>query len=189
MENILTQKLFFEQIDKKNALILSEISPSINGQYNFYKDISFGDQGNEFVKNFLVYQGMKFVCFNHDEKYDILMNYNDKQITFEVKTDSYCGDKAKDKGNIAIEIECRGKTSGLQTTQSDYYMYYMPKIQELWRIKTSHLKTLIDNNNFYISENGGDLGSKTKNVLIPREKNKGHFKRYSFKSFPPTILK
>ena len=188
IDTTITQQQFFENIDRKNALILSEISSSINGQYNFNKDIKLGDLGNEFVRNLLVYQGMEFVHFNNDYKYDILMKYDNTHITFEVKTDSYCGDLSKDRGNIAIEIECRGKNSGVYTTISDYYIYYMPKLREVWRIQTSKLKELIQANNFHISESGGDIGSNTKNILIPREDNKQNFKRYSLRAFPPIIL-
>jgi len=183
MEKI-TEKQFFEHIDKKAALILSAVETGTNGNYNFKKDIVNGEDGENFIKNFLIYKGFDFVRKNNNKKYDLLMSYKGKSVKYEVKTDFWVGSQ-KDSGNIVVEFESRGKPSGINVTESDYFVYYFPNAEEVWNIKTEVLKNIIVKNKFDISENGGDKDSITKNYKIPRNKIKSYFKRYDVSDFPP----
>lgn len=183
MEKI-TEKQFFEHIDKKSALILSAIETSIAGNYNFNKDVTNGEDGEIFIKNFLIYKGFDFIRKNKNKKYDLLMSYKGKSVKYEVKTDFYVGSE-KDTNNIVVEFESRGKPSGISVTESDFFVFYFPKAEEVWNIKTEILKAIISKNKFDISECGGDEGSNTKNYKIPRSKIKSYFKRYDVSSFPP----
>ena len=105
------------------------------------------------------------------------MSFNGREVTYEVKTDVFVSPK-KDSGNLVVEFESRGKPSGINVTEADYYVYYMPKLNEVWNIKMDDLKNLIDNNNFK-KVSGGDVGSDTKMYLIRRSFYKKHFKVYN----------
>lgn len=82
--------------------------------------------------------GAKFdknVTYNNNNEYDIKLSCGK---TIEVKHDYQT-----DTGNIAIEWFCRNKPSGISTSNSDYYIYIFPLLQEVWKIKTKELKIMI----------------------------------------------
>lgn len=141
------------------------------GQYNFNKDLKTGEEGEEEVRLFLEAQGFKCVGKCNNNKFDLLMEFNRAPYRVEVKTDSY-----KNTGNMAIEIESRGKPSGLSVTESEFFITLFRSTKELWLIRTTDLKNLISSNNFYLKENGGDKGSNTKFYLINKNDFKSHFK-------------
>ena len=172
-----SQEDFFQEVDQMLAGILSEVNSSTDGQYNYNKDILTGEEGEEFIKNFLISKGFEFIKNNKNKDYDLLMSYEGREITYEVKTDVYVGGE-KDKGNIAIEFECRGVPSGIAATKADYFVIYMPKIGQIWNIRTKKLKNLIKNNNFRQTSQSGDKGSNTKLYLIPRKEFERYFKIY-----------
>lgn len=107
--------------------------------------------------------------FSHyDFKY---LDYDYKETYFECKEDFMC----KDTGNIAIELEYKGRLSGLNTTKSDYYVitaHYTPNgTGPVWvgiyQIETERLKELVlDCNNGRMSS-GGD-GNQSRVFLMPR---------------------
>ena len=81
--------------------------------------------------------------FKYDLEYGILEGetwlhelLTNKKI--EVKTDR----RTEETGNVYIEYYCRGKLSGIATTQSDYYVYKIGK-DEAILISTSQLKKKI----------------------------------------------
>lgn len=149
---------------------------NITGKYNFQEDIETGEQGESFIKNFLISKGFIFISDNKDNKYDLLMSYKGNQLKYEIKTDVLLSEK-RDTGNLVVEFESRNKPSGISVTQANYYVYYIPKLKEIWNIKIDNLKLLIENNNFK-KVSGGDVGSNTKMYLINREKFKSNFKIY-----------
>lgn len=142
------------------------------GQYDFQKDIKTGEQGEEFVKEHLINSGFKFIKNHKGKEYDLLMSFKEKQVKYEIKTDVY----PKDTGNIAIEFECRNKPSGINVTESDYFVTYFPMFKEIWNIKTDKLKHLIQENSFRQTEASGDDGSNTKLYLINKKEFAQHFK-------------
>ena len=141
------------------------------GQYNFNKDLKTGEEGEREVELFLESQGFRRVGKCNNNKFDLLMEFNRTPYRVEVKTDSY-----RDTGNMAIEIESRGKPSGLSVTESEFFITLFRNTKELWLIRTVELRSLISSNNFYLKENGGDKGSNTKFYLINKNKFKNHFK-------------
>jgi len=158
--------------------------------YNFNTDIKEGEKGERIIINFLENHGFKLINDNKDNKYDVKMLNNDGlETTFEIKTDVFCYPErikeigklkihisAHDTGNMFIEKECRGKLSGISVTKSKWFVMYYPYLNQAWFIKTKDLKNLIENNQFYITEKSGDIGSNTKGYLINREKFKNYFK-------------
>jgi hypothetical protein len=158
--------------------------------YNFNTDIKDGEKGEAIIIDFLTNYGFKLINDNKDNKYDLKMLTNKgSETTFEVKTDVYCYPErykqvgnmtihisASDTGNMFVEKECRGKASGIAVTKAKYFVMYYPYLHEVWFIKTEKLRKLIEENDFHITENSGDIGSGTRGYLIVREDFKEHFK-------------
>ena len=167
---------FTQKINKIFSKHLSEEPGNMVSKMNFEDDLVVGESGEEYIKNFLINKGYSFISDNKDYRYDLLMSFNAINITYEVKTDVFVSSK-KDTGNLVVEFESRGKPSGISVTEGDYYVYYMPKLNEIWNIKMSELKALIEDNEFR-KVSGGDEGSNTKMYLIKRELYKNYFKIY-----------
>lgn len=144
------------------------------GKYYFKKDIHLGEEGEKVVIKDLKNLGFKFIRDNKNIDFDLLVEKDGKRHTFEVKTDDLCTPKS-DTGNMFIEIECRGKPSGIAATKAKKFAYYYKHFGEIWYISIKDLTELIKNNNFKVVKNSGDTGSNTVGILIPRYKFKKHF--------------
>jgi hypothetical protein len=148
----------------------------------FNKDLEYGRKGEKIVAIYLALQGMQIIegiskdYYNPD--YDLLMYSpkHDKNLKMEVKTDDYVDDNF-DTGNIAIEIMFKGKPSGISTTKSDWWVYYMPKISSnnLWMMRVDLLKELIKNNIKDLKVVMGGDDNQSKLVLIPRKEYSKYF--------------
>ena len=115
-------------------------------QQKFDHDLAFGKLGEDFVKNF--------------------QSENNK---IEVKTER---DIWKSTGNIAIEIRCRGKKSGISVTEAETWIHllsYKNKIESGFILRTKFLKDKIvemhKNKTIKIVMGGDDNMSQM--VLIP----------------------
>lgn len=142
--------------------------------YNFNTDIKVGESGEKVIIEDLLSMGATFIKDNKDINFDILMTVP-KEVTYEIKTDVYCK-PTKDTGNMFIEYECRGKSSGINVTKADWFVTYYPYLNQAWYIDTNELRNLIKYNNFKETTFSGDLGSNTKGYLIPRMQYKRFFK-------------
>ena len=118
-------------------------------QQKFDHDLEFGKLGEDFVKNF--------------------QNENTK---IEVKTER---DIWKTTGNIAIEIRCRGKKSGISVTEAQTWIHllsYKNNIEGGFIFSTKYLKDKIvemhKNEGIKLVMGGDDNMSQM--VLIPIEK-------------------
>jgi hypothetical protein len=145
--------------------------------YDFEKDLPTGENGEEIVARTLYeYKGWFPVKFNKTKEYDILMQPEGPDtdlIKVEVKTDIY----PVDTGNMLIEKQNRGKNSGIMTTEADYWAYLYPyhPAQNLWLIKTTELKKLIESNEKKLNVKWvGDM-KKALCWLIPVKEYKNHF--------------
>jgi hypothetical protein len=141
---------------------------------DFRKDLKLGNEGEVVVTDFLESKGHKYVDSNNDNKYDVKMITNGKETTYEIKTDVKCA-PLFDTGNIFIEFESRGKASGIAVTQAKWFVTYFRYLNELWFIKSNDLRTLIENNDFQVFYDAGDVGSATHGYLINRKQFKNHF--------------
>ena len=152
--------------------------------YEFHADLIDGEVGEREVVDFLATQhGGKFVFDNKTNSLDTLLNFPEKSVfgqgflTFEIKTDVLVS-PTRDTGNLFIEVQSRGKKSGIQVTQANWFLYYLKHLNELWAIKPQDLLALIRTGAFSTVE-GGDHGSGTRGVLIPRERTRTHFLVFS----------
>ena len=71
-------------------------------EYNFSKDIVVGENGESVVVKDLESIGGIFIQDNKDNKFDIIMNINEQDIKYEIKTDVFCKPE-NDTGNLFIE--------------------------------------------------------------------------------------
>ena len=75
------------------------------------------DQGGEMVKNTKFDLDLQYGQLREQQVHDMFHN---KKI--EVKTER---DWWKKTGNIAVEYECNGKPSGIDTTESDFWIHIL----------------------------------------------------------------
>lgn len=143
--------------------------------YDFRKDLIEGEDGEKVVLSDLESLGGEYISDNKDNKYDLLIRKDNKELTYEIKTDVYCKPN-KDTGNMFIEFECRGKDSGVRVSQADWFVTYYKHFNELWYIKTTDLLNLVETEDMRMTSNSGDAGSNTRGYLLPRHKYKNHFK-------------
>lgn len=146
--------------------------------YNFRKDLKDGHDGETIIKLFLEQKGWKFLNSNHNNKYDIKMTKDNKEMTYEIKTDVYCT-PTQDRGNLFVEFECRGKDSGILVTEADWFVTLFPALREVWFIKPQDLRDLIETESFRQTMFSGDSGSNTRGYLINRKKYREKFHVYT----------
>lgn len=144
--------------------------------YNFKDDLTLGNEGEKIVIENLLSMGGKLVTTNNDNKYDAIINRKGKDISYEIKTDVYCI-PINDTGNMFVEFECRGKSSGIMVTEAKWFVTYYKYLNQIWYIKTNDLMKLITDNQTSIKRTAGsgDKGSNTKGFLINRKQFKKSF--------------
>jgi len=122
---------------------------------NFKDDLRLGQKYElEFIKyiNYEKYSISEGVF----KPYDILFESGHKTLKVEVKTDRL----ASKTDNICIEYECSKIKSGISTTESDYYAYFIlhsnGKNYDLYYIPTKQIKENIKMKKYKFTVNGGD---------------------------------
>jgi hypothetical protein len=141
---------------------------------DFKTDLKLGNDGEDIIINFLSKKGCEYIDSNYDNKYDLKMLKNGVETTYEIKTDVKCA-PLFDTGNIFIEYESRGKASGISVTEADWFVTHFLYLKEIWFIKSDKLRNLIQENNFPIFYDAGDVGSATHGYLIKRKDFKKYF--------------
>jgi hypothetical protein len=105
-------------------------------------------------------------------RFDVLYNIYEmeniipqSQVKFEVKVDKY-----DNTGNICIEKKCSGKLSGTFHTESEYFIYYMPRITDnnLYLCKPETLKQFLLDNYENKLRSVGD-GGRSESYIINKE--------------------
>jgi len=152
--------------------------------YNFRKDLNEGNNGENLVIEHLKKLGGTLISKNNDNRYDAIIEANGKSIKYEIKTDVFC-ELGNDSGNIFVEVECRGKASGIMVTEAQWFVTYYKHLNEIWYIKTPDFLKLIEENkqNFFFKKDAGDKGSNTKGWLVPRWKFTEDFLIYNSNTF------
>lgn len=123
--------------------------------YDFQKDILTGKESEEKFANLLLKKcnQIKNISFNNDKRYDVLVELNNnKNITFEIKHDLMTGTT----GNIAIETYCRGKLSGINVTEAEYFVIHCFTNQEHFYIFNTQILKNIVQQNLHNEISGGD---------------------------------
>jgi hypothetical protein len=110
---------------------------------------------------------------DYDLSFDLL-NKVTKTITFEVKTD-----KKDDTGNVFFERSCSGVLSGVMSSKSDYFIYFLPRRlkNNLYFIDTKMLKHVLAIFDHCINYGGGD-GGRVVSYLINTDDFNEEFVKY-----------
>jgi len=152
--------------------------------YKFNKDLIEGEEGEKTVIEHLKKLGGGFLQDNKDNRYDVIIERNGKKIKYEIKTDVFCK-PTFDSGNIFVEVECRGKKSGIMVTEAKWFVTYYKHLNEIWYIKTEDLLKIIEENkqNLMFKQFSGDYNSNTKGWLVPRWQFTQKFMVYNSNTF------
>ncbi|MFW9876832.1 MAG: hypothetical protein ACFFG0_27375 [Candidatus Thorarchaeota archaeon] len=125
---------------------------------NFSRDLSLGRNGEKFLQNYLIKNGIdcKLNEVNNAD-YDLICKYKRTKFTIEVKYDMY----AEKSGNIAIEYynPQLDKPSGLYSTKADLWCTIIPDFtnKTMWCCTVKKFKKYIETHKPYrIVENCGD---------------------------------
>lgn len=134
------------------------------GNYSFAKDLLHSDTTVNEIADILAERNIDILDFNDDWRYDILAAAGINTIKLEVKEDF----QAYKTGNVAVEYEYRGKPSGVNHTEANFFIY---KIHEkgcicYYIIRTETLKKLIEKKLYSRLVIGGDAGSCTRLYLF-----------------------
>ena len=129
---------------------------------NFINDLSFGKKYESILASYLqpFYTNINKIEVKFKE-YDLIC---DNEIKYEVKSDRL----SYKTGNVAIEYMCNNKESGITSTQSDYYGYFIiksPDDYDLYIIPTEYIKNIIKDKKYKRTVKGGD-GYKSQMYLF-----------------------
>jgi hypothetical protein len=146
--------------------------------YNFEMDLPVAKKTEHEVADLLVKLfGVEILGFEDSNKYDVLVRWKTnrafheegkpdyRDIKIEVKED-FLGEQT---GNVGLEFECRGKPSGIQVTESDYYIYKLHTKNhgiEFIMHPTGVIKQMVEDKLYFRTVNGGDPGSNSMNYLF-----------------------
>lgn len=136
--------------------------------YDFKKDLPVAVETEKEAATLLErLYGAKIIDFCNSNKYDILAEIQNRKYSFEIKEDFM----SWKTGNVALEFECRGKPSGIEISQADFYIYKIhgKKGIRFYLFKTNSLKKMVDRKEFFRVVNGGDEGSNSMNYLFKYE--------------------
>lgn len=123
---------------------------------NFTNDLDFGNEYEKKAINLFEYKSFE-IKKGYFKEYDIILNLkNKKEVKIEVKADR----KTKYTGNIVIEFDCRGKPSGITTTEADKWVYFVDGTNEVYIIPTKILKRTIEKLNPPKVKGGDDYLSR-----------------------------
>jgi hypothetical protein len=143
--------------------------------YNFRKDLPVAKRTEKQVSDYLVSRGYGLIDECNNSDYDIRMQRPSGEIlTIEVKEDFMC----KKTSNVAVEYYCRGKPSGISVSKADIYIYkvHEPNGQKnMYAIKTSNLKKMVEDKLYHREVSGGDKGSDSRNYLFKLNVIKDNF--------------
>jgi len=138
---------------------------------SFTEDLAFGKNYEKLATEYFESDIVEHAPNKRFKPYDFKVFENNKWIKVEVKSDRM----TKETGNICIEFKCSNKPSGITTTESDYYIYFVVGTDDVYKIQTEDIRAIIKNNKFRTCK-GGDFG-RSEFYLIPRK----YFEEYLVK--------
>jgi hypothetical protein len=129
---------------------------------SFIKDLKFGLKYElEFLKyiNYDTFEQSK----GNFKDYDLLITKDDIETKYEIKSDRL----AYKTNHICIEYEFNLKPSGITTTTSNFYGYFIIKnnCHDVYIIPTNYIKKSIEDKKYKKDMSGGD-GKKAKFYLF-----------------------
>lgn len=119
----------------------------------FKKDLDFGKKYESELMTHISYDDFK-ISEGLFKDYDVEVLKGGNKTYYEVKADRW----THKTGNICIEFRCNNKLSGISTTKSDYYAYFIVKGDkyDLIVCKTEDIRQLIRDKEYSRIHRGGD---------------------------------
>jgi hypothetical protein len=131
--------------------------------YDFKLDLPIAKATEREVADLLVKNyGVEILNYEDTYRYDILARWAVSKMFWE----DFVGETT---GNVGLEFECRGKPSGIQTTEADYYIYKLHTRSHTIQFvlhDTGVIKQMIEDKLYFRIVNGGDEGSNSMNYLF-----------------------
>jgi len=127
---------------------------------DFYDCLEFGEKYQKLFVKIIKANDYKIMT-GYFKEYDIIINKYDEifneniPILYEIKADNV----AYKFNNFCIEFECSKKPSGISTTTSDYYGYfiiYPSGNYDLYIIPVYQIKKVIEDKKYKFIKKGGD---------------------------------
>lgn len=142
------------------------LNPNYKGYQQFEEDLKVA-QVTEVELSELLQSRTKMVIdsYNDDYRYDTkFILPTGSVVLVEIKEDFTC----ERTGNVGLEFECRGKDSGITTSEAHMYMYklHTPSGVVITLMKTETLREMILEEKYFRIVNGGDPGSNSMNYLF-----------------------
>ena len=188
-------KKYTFKISQKDFLFILAVKARRTTEKKYdYSDLDngCGEIGEKIIRQFLTLRGWHVIesirtYVNKSEyiKFDIRAIKNGVEKRFEVKTDIYIS-PGEETGNLFIEVECRGHKSGIEATESDFFITVLFFKREIWIADSKTLHQLIqDNQDVFRLVPGGERDKKTgekitKGRLIPRNRYREYFEVIEF---------
>lgn len=130
----------------------------------FTEDLKFGQIYEEKAKEYFIYDSVVSAPNKRFSEWDFKFFKDGIPTKVEVKSDTY----ACNTNNMCIEFKYNGCKSGISTTRSDYYMYFVIKRdgeEDVYQIPTNYIRKLILKNDFRTVKGGDNY--KSEMYLIP----------------------
>lgn len=140
------------------------MNQAIKGTFNFESDLKRAQIVERRLGELLrAREHVKQVEFNDDRRFDLRVTKHDgSSYTIEVKHDMV----SNRSGNVGVEFKCRGKPSGIDTSEADYWVFLLDNTFHI--IATKRLRAFIEDVRFTAIGRGGDENSRTAMYLFPK---------------------
>jgi hypothetical protein len=132
-------------------------------EMSFREDLLLGEKYQRLFLDLIVWEKSEMATGNFSP-WDCRVWNGDEEVSFEVKADR----KARFSNNIVIEFECSGRPSGINVTQSDYWVYFIVGTGIYYMIPIDELRAAINNQKYTRKVRGGD-GYRSQMYLFPAE--------------------
>jgi len=125
----------------------------------FHADLALGKKYEKKTLKFFEYDNYE-QAKGCESKYDLILY---RRFYETIKIEVKCDRRACITGNLAIEYECNNKPSGLNVSESDFYVYHIIDTDIIYKIATDTLRWLVKGCKIV---SGGD-GYRSKMYLLP----------------------
>jgi hypothetical protein len=109
---------------------------SKNNELLFNESLKLSEPSEKLIYD-IIKPHVDSIIKNNDYRFDFLIKKDGKEIKIEVKFD----DVFLTTRNFAVEFECRGKPSGIKTSESDFWVF-VDSNNNIYCINASILKEL-----------------------------------------------
>jgi hypothetical protein len=127
----------------------------------FNTDLAFGELYQRRFLNLIQWDSAEIAKGNF-KPWDIRIQHENDTVLFEVK----CDRRAATSGNLAIEYECSGQPSGVETTRCDFWVHFVHTKNRYYLIPINELRSAIANEQYSRRVPGGDYG-RARMYLFP----------------------